>query len=100
LYNQLGQSYIALNRWQEAEQALNNALKKGDLTDTGQTLVSLGLVRFEQQKYESSKSAFQRAKGYDKSAGAATNWIKYVDAEVYRIAELKKEIVINTDVDV
>lgn len=100
LYNQLGQSYIALNRWQEAEQALNNALKKGDLTDTGQTLISLGLVRFEQKKYDSSKAAFQRAKGYEKSAGAATNWIKYVDAEVYRIAELKKEIVINTDVDV
>lgn len=99
LYNQLGQSYIALNRWKEAEQALNNALKKGKLTDTGQTLVSLGLVRFEQQKYDSAKSAFQRAKGFDKSASAATNWIKYVDSEVFRLAELKKEIVINTEID-
>lgn len=100
LYNQLGQSYVALNRWTDAEQALNNALKKGKLQNTGQTLVSLGLVRFEQQKFESAKAAFKRAKGFEKSAAAAANWIKYVDSEVYRLAELKKEIVINTDVDV
>lgn len=100
LYDQLGQSYIALNRWAEAEKALNSALSKGKLQNTGQTLVSLGLVRFEQKKYEQAKAAFKRAKGYDKSAASASNWIKYVDSEVYRIAELKKEIVINTDVDV
>ncbi len=100
LYNQLGQSYIALNRWADAEQALNSAINKGKLQNTGQTLISLGLTRFEQKKYEPAKAAFRRAKGYDKSVGAADNWIKYVDAEVYRLAELKKEVVINTDVDV
>lgn len=100
LYNQLGQSYIALNRWAEAEKALNSALKKGKLQNAGQTLISLGLVRFEQQKFEPAKTAFKRAKGFEKTAAAASNWIKYVDSEVFRIAELKKEIVINTDVDV
>ncbi|MEM7357487.1 MAG: CDC27 family protein [Pseudomonadota bacterium] len=100
LYNQLAQSYIALNRWSEANDALKNALNKGKLQNTGQTLISQGLVRFELKQYESAKSAFKRATQYDKVSVAARNWIKYVDSEVYRLNELKKEIVINTDVEV
>ncbi len=100
LYNQLAQSYIALNRWAEADSAISKALSKGKLQNTGQTLISQGLVRFEQKKYESSKAAFNRALKFEKVSVAARNWIKYVDNEVYRIKELQKEIVINTDVEV
>lgn len=100
LYDQLGQSYIALGRWGEADAALGKAINKGGLSNTGQTLISQGLVRFEQKKYESAKGAFNRAMKHPKSAAAATQWIKYVDSEVYRLNELKKEIVINTDVEV
>ena len=100
LYDQLGQSYIALNRWNEADSALTSALNKGGLSNAGQTLISQGLVRYEQKKYESAKAAFNRATKYPKAATAALRWIKYVDSEVYRLNELKKEIVINTDVEV
>lgn len=100
LYGQLAQSYIALNRWQEADQAISKALKKGKLQDVGQTLISQGLVRFELKKYESAKSAFKKAAKYDKFSVTARNWIKYVDSEVHRLNELRKEIVINTDVEV
>jgi len=100
LYDQLGQSYIALNRWSEAESALKKALNKGGLSNTGQTRLSLGLVQFEQKKYDSAKSSFNSALKYDKVTSAARNWIKYVDAEVFRLKELAKPIVINTDVDV
>jgi len=100
LYNQLGQSYIALNRWKEAESAINSALKKGKLTNTGQTIVSLGLVQFEQKKYEASKKTFGRALQHSKVAASAGNWIEYVKNEQFRIKELNKPIVINTDVKV
>ena len=100
LHNQLAQSYIALNRWKEAESALGTALKKKGLTNPGQTLISQGLVRFEQKKYKSAKASFKQAVKFSKVAASALNWIKYVDAEVFRINELKKEIVINTDVEV
>lgn len=100
LYNQLGQSYIALNRWKEAEGAINSALKKGGLSNTGQTVVSLGLVQFEQKKFESSLATFKRALKYDKVSGAANNWIKYVNNEQFRIKELNKPIVIDVEVDV
>lgn len=100
LYNQLGQSYIRLNRWKDAESALNSAINKGKLTNTGQTLVSLGLVQFEQKKYEASKKTFNRALKYEKVSAAASQWITYVKNEEFRIKELAKPIVINTDVDV
>jgi tetratricopeptide (TPR) repeat protein len=100
LHNQLAQSYIALNRWKEADAALGTALKKRGLTSPGQTLISQGLVRFEQKKYDSAKASFKRAVKFKPVAASALNWIKYVDSEVYRIKELNKEIVINTDVNI
>ena len=100
LYQQLGQSYVALNRWADADSAFGKAINKGKLRDAGQVMISQGQARFEQKKYESAKAAFKRALSSTKSADTARKWIKYVDNEVFRLAELNKEIVINTDVDV
>ncbi|MBT5031659.1 MAG: tetratricopeptide repeat protein [Proteobacteria bacterium] len=100
LYIQLGQSLMALNRWSEAETALDQGIKKGKLTNTGRAVMSLGSVQFEQQKYETAKATFNRALRYDDMATDAANWVKYIDNEVYRIKELEKPIVISTDVEV
>lgn len=100
LYNQLGQSLIALGRYNEADRALRNAINKKGLANTGNAWISLGMVRFEQKQFDGAKKAFRNALGYEKTAAAAKQWMKYVDSEVYRINELKKEIVINTDIDV
>ncbi len=100
LYNQLGQSYLSLSRYKEAEQAFAKALNKGKLRNTGQTLISQGMARFEQKKFESAKAAFSKARKYEKSSKVANRWINYVDSEVRRLAELAKPIEINTDVEV
>ena len=97
-FDQLGQSYVALNRWPEAEAALKKAISRGGLQNTGQTLMSLGLTQFEQKKYQAAKANFNKAVKYQKSRKAANNWIKYVDAEVARLKALQEEVVINTDV--
>jgi len=97
-YDELGQSYVALNRWSEAESALGKALGRGGLQDTGQTLLSLGLAQFEQKKYNVAKATFNKATKHSKSRKAAINWINYVDSEVARLAALKETIVIDTDV--
>ena len=100
LYDQLGQSYLALNRWKEAESAFKSALSKGKLGyGIGNTKVSLGSVQFEQKNYEAAKKTFQSATQHDKVSDIAGKWAKYVDNEVMRLAELRKEIVINTDVE-
>ena len=100
LYVQLGQSLMALNRWSDAEKALDQGIKKGKLTNTGRAVMALGSVQFEQQKYETSKATFNRALRYNDMATDAANWVKYIDNEVYRIKELEKPIVISTDVEV
>ena len=99
LDDQLGQAYINLNQWRNAESALKRALNKGGLRDVGQTTLSLGLVQFELKRPKQALGTFNKALRYDKVTKTANNWITYVKAEMAREAELKKEIVINTDVE-
>ncbi len=99
LDDQLGQAYINLNQWRNAEAALKRAVARGGLRDLGQTTISLGLVQFELKRPKEALSTFKKALRYDKVAKSADNWIRYVNAEIAREAELKKEIVINTDVE-
>jgi tetratricopeptide (TPR) repeat protein len=100
LYNQLGQSFIALNRWREAEAALTKAINKGKLKDGGQAIISKGLTQFQQKKFKSAEATFQSAVKYEKVSNTATNWIKYVKAEVRRIKELEAPIeAIDTSVE-
>jgi len=92
LFNQLGQSYVFLNRWREAESALNKALNKGGLANTGQTLISKGLTQFEQKNFKGAEATFVRAQKYEKVSKTAANWIRYVKAEVRRLEELDAPI--------
>lgn len=92
LYNQLGQSYVALNRWRDGENALTKALNKGGLTNTGQTLISKGLTQFEQKNFKGAEATFNRASKYEKVRKTAENWIRYVKAEVRRLEELDAPI--------
>jgi len=92
LYNQLGLSYVQLNRWREAESALKKAINKRGLSDTGGTYISLGLTQFEQKKFNEATATFNRATNYEKVSRDANNWIRYVQAEVRRIDELNAPI--------
>lgn len=100
LYNQLGQSYLALERWKEAEDSLKIAINKGKLRNKEQTYIALGTAQFEQKKFSQAKQSFKKALSNDKTRRAAENWSKYIDSEVRRIKELEKPIEINTDVQV
>jgi tetratricopeptide (TPR) repeat protein len=100
LYIQLGQSLMALSRWVEAEAAIKQGIKKGKLDNTGRAVLALGSAQFEQKKYDTAKATFSSAIKYDGMSKDANNWVKYIEAEVYRIQELEKPIVISTDVEV
>ena len=99
LDDQLGMAYINLNQWRNAEGALKRALSKGGLRDVGQTQLSLGLVQFELKRPKDALATFKKTLRYEKHASSANNWITYVNAEMRREEELKREIIINTDVD-
>ena len=100
LYVQLGQSLMALNRWADAEKAIQQGIRKGKLSDIGRTLVNLGSVQFELKKYDAAVKTFESAQKYDKARKDAGTWIKYVTSEVARLEELAKPIVISGQVDV
>lgn len=113
-YNELGQSYIALDRWKEAEKALRMALdksakvakaakdtknKKDQLKDKDQVQLSLGLVLVEQKAYDEAAKLFELVLSDDPESEAASRWLDYVKAEKSRIEQLEAPIVINVNVD-
>ena len=111
-YNELGQSYIALDKWSEAEKALRTALdrdaaersnkEKKDkkvLKRPDQTRLSLGLTLVEQKKFDEAQRLFQTVLANDPESEAASRWIDYVKAEKRRIEQLEAPIVINVNVD-
>ena len=100
LYNQLGQSYLALEQWKNAESSLKTAINKGNLRNTGQTYIALGTAQFEQKRLTQAEQSFSKATGYEKTRKTAENWKKYIASERRRIKELAKPIEINTDVEV
>ena len=113
-YNELGQSYIALDKWDEAAKALTMALdkdaaarksnqdkktKKAQLKRPDQVRLSLGLTLVEQKKFEEAQKLFERVLANDPESEAASKWIDYVKAEKRRIEQLEAPIVINVNVD-
>ena len=80
-YMTLGQTYMNLYRWKDAESALEKALKKGDLRKEGDTHLLLGMTRFHQKQYLSARRAFVDAKDHDYSAKLAEQWITYMRQE-------------------
>ena len=89
LYLTLGQSYMALNRWQDAEGALASALRAGGLKRPDQTRISLGLAQVELGEFENARKTFQKAAEDKRSVKSATQWIQYVDNEVRRLNALQ-----------
>jgi tetratricopeptide (TPR) repeat protein len=89
LYLSLGQSYMALDKWKEAEGALSNAIRMGGLKRPDQTRISLGLAQVELGEFEDARKTFQKAAEDKRSVKAAGQWIRYVDNEVRRLNALQ-----------
>lgn len=80
-YVSLGQTYMNLYRWKEAEQAFENAIKKGDLRKEGDAHLLMGMSRFYQKQYLSARKAFLDAKKFDGTEKLADQWITYMEQE-------------------
>ena len=59
-YEFLARSHINLFQWPEAEKALRNAIKKGELANEHFTHISLGQALAEQRKYKESQQTLER----------------------------------------
>lgn len=84
LYVRLAQSYINLERWSDAAEAVRQGLAKGGLRRTDTANIMLGMALFNEQKLAAARKAFIAASGDKRSRRAAQQWITYVDSELER----------------
>jgi tetratricopeptide (TPR) repeat protein len=84
----LAQTYINLNRWNEAVDTIRRALAKGGLPRPDQAQVMLGQTLFELDRFDEARQAFQAAQSDQRSRQLAAQWINYIDSEEDRRAQL------------
>lgn len=79
LYLQLGQAYVAEEKWDSARSALVNAIKKGGLRREGNAYLLLGIAQANLEKYEDAIKSFKNSAKHDESKKSATRWIGYIE---------------------
>jgi len=92
LYVRLAQSYINLDRWEEAAEAVTKGLAKGGVKRTDTANIMLGMALFNQRKLEAARRAFATASRDKRSAKAARQWLAYVDSELSRANSLEQTL--------
>lgn len=88
----LAQSYLNVGRHQDCVQAARSGLQKGQVGRNDLAQIILGTCLFETRQYEEAKAAFNRAAEDRRSAGAARQWIQYVDSELERQRQLQESL--------
>jgi tetratricopeptide (TPR) repeat protein len=92
LHMRLAQSYINLDRYEDAVDELEAAFRKGGLKRPDQANVMLGMALFELEKFDAAKKAFRSATDDKRSRKAAEQWLAYVSNEQHRKEQLKKSL--------
>lgn len=88
LYAQLAQTYLNMDKFDEAIEASHKALDKGELRNQGVTHLVLGMALFNKQKYVDALDQLAKAEEHKNSRGMARQWSKFVRSE----QESKKQI--------
>ena len=86
----LAEAHFQLNQPVQAEAALETALNRGGLSDTGAAWELLGNVRFEQvddvtqetAKVNQALEAFEQAARFSGSRNSANGWIRFINAQI------------------
>ena len=96
LYVRLAQSYINLDLWEEATEALQKGIQKGGLKRRDTANLMLGIALFNQKKLQLARSSFVKAQKDKRSQKAARQWIAYVDNELKREEVLNQKVPTDT----
>ncbi|MEO1189099.1 MAG: hypothetical protein AAFW60_08495 [Pseudomonadota bacterium] len=76
MYERLGRSYSELQQWEEAEEALINAIDKGGLANAGLAWVLVGQSRYERDDRAGARAAFRNANNR-----GGRGWLDFMTAE-------------------
>ena len=79
---QLAEAHFQLNNYAAAETALETAVARGGLSDTGKAYELLGNARFEQDKTQEALAAFRQATNYASSRRTAQSFIQFINSQI------------------
>jgi tetratricopeptide (TPR) repeat protein len=80
----LGQAHAEAGQWNEAIAAFQAALKGKELDDPDGIRMQLGTAQFNAGRLSDARRTFIAASESDKHGKMASNWIKFVGAEIQR----------------
>jgi tetratricopeptide (TPR) repeat protein len=92
LYIRLAQSYLNLEKWNDAADSAKRAIAAGNVKRMDTANIMYGMALFNQKKLEQARRAFQAAGKDKRSKRAAGQWIKYVDSEIRRRDTLEQKL--------
>jgi len=92
LYARLGSVYLDVDKNKEAVTALNKGLKRGGVKRTDQARLALGMAYFNLGEFNSARKAFREAAKDKRAKAFAQQWLKYINSEEKRLAEIAKEL--------
>jgi len=78
----LAEAHYQLNNSAAAENALELALERGGLSDTGQAWELLGNVRYDQDKFQSALAAFREGARFPRTRSTSNGWIRFINAQI------------------
>jgi tetratricopeptide (TPR) repeat protein len=81
LFIRLAQVYLEVANWPEARKAINKALAKGDLKDTANAHLLLGIVHLNEKHFDSAQSSFEVALKSETTRFSAQQWLEHVDRQ-------------------
>ncbi len=70
--------YLEMEKWGDAEFAIRDAIRAG-IEKPGEGYLLLGMALVEQDKFEQSFDAFDRAANFNESRRRARQWLRYSD---------------------
>jgi tetratricopeptide (TPR) repeat protein len=88
----LGQTYMNLEQWDAAVQALRTGISKGGLDRPDQAQVMLGQSFFNMNAFDEAREAFRAAQADRRSRQLAAQWLNYIDSEENRQARLSEAL--------
>jgi len=81
LYLRLAQVYAQREDWPHTADTLHLAIDKGNLKNTGDALLLMGIASNNQKQPALARTWFEKAKGYSTSRAHAEGWLIHIDEE-------------------
>jgi len=89
LDQRLANAYLNIGKYSDCVSAANNAIRKGGLKNPDNMQISLGMCLYNLKRYSDAKTAFNAAARTPRSARAAGQWVRVINADIERNRQIR-----------